>query len=384
MVTPRKQRLLNQIRGEPVDRVPSLGGWILGVRNLAAIAGISVEEYLRDPLRGVIRANHVLDVDAIVPPVVPTDIDSIRAGSLQESKFVGVEPEALKERADAIPDTERKVLTRFNPPETERRYREFFELHLRQLDGIELLTTLWEAPANFSLYFQYGYEAFLSAAALYPEEVGRIWWEDGLLARERNRIVVRLMKEYDVIPMLFCGHDICVNQGPMCSPEFLRAHYWPHAKASLEPFVEAGIRIICHCDGNVMPIADDMIDAGFSGFQGFQYECGVDPFELKQKLLDRGIAPLFFTGLSCTRTLPFGSQADVIEEVEYFLDVTDGGRGMFLFTSNVTGVEVPTDNLIAAYRHLAAQDPKKPRACKRRRWPWGEAHPVLENARKAA
>ena len=58
---------------------------------------------------------------------------------------------------------------------------------------------------------------------------------------------------------------------------------WPHAKLSLEPFVDAGIRLIHHCDGNVMPLIDDMIAAGFSGFQGFQYECGVDLTELRRR-----------------------------------------------------------------------------------------------------
>jgi hypothetical protein len=151
-----------------------IGGWNLGVRNLAALAGIRIEEYLKNPMGGLVLANHKPGVDAVVTPIVPTELSSIRSGSLQESKFENVEPEVLKERADAIPDTEHKALTPFCPPETERRYREFFELLLPQLDGLELITTLWEAPASFSLYFQYGYQAFLAATALYPEEVGRI------------------------------------------------------------------------------------------------------------------------------------------------------------------------------------------------------------------
>jgi hypothetical protein len=373
----RKQRLLNQIRGEAVDRIPMIGGWNLGIKNLASIAGITAEEYLKDPLRGVIRANQALGVDAVTTPIVPRDMDMIRTGLLQESSFEKLEPEALQERADAIPHTERKVLARFNPAEAEKKYREHFESLLPHLDGIELLTTVWEAPANFSLYFQYGYKAFLAATALYPEEVGRIYWEDGLIARERNRVLARMMKEYDVIPMLFCGHDICLNQGPMCSPAFLRKYYWPHAKRSLEPIVEAGIRVICHCDGNVMPIVDDAIAAGFSGFQGFQYECGVDPRELKKRRSLKGEEPLFLMGLSVSRTLPTGTTKDAVEEVEYFLDVTDGGKGMFLFTSNVTGVEVPPENIAAAYRHLASFDPRKPRASggTRRPWPWTVAHP---------
>ena len=119
-----KQRILNQLRGDDVDRIPTVGGWNLGVRNLAALAGLSVEEYLRDPPGSVIRANRRLGVDAMAPPVVPTDIDSIRAGSLQESKFADVEPEALKTRADAIPDSEREVVANFDPAAAEQKYRD--------------------------------------------------------------------------------------------------------------------------------------------------------------------------------------------------------------------------------------------------------------------
>ncbi len=373
----RKQRLLKQIRGEPVDRIPMLGGWNLGVKNLAAIAGLSVEKYLNDPFRGVIQANLALGVDAVVPPIVPVDIAAIRDGSIQESSFKDVVPEALKARADAIPGDEGKVLARFDPAAAERDYRAQLDSLLPKLGAIELLPTFWLAPANFALYFQYGYEAFLSATALYPDEVGRIFWEDGLLARERNRILVRLMKEYDLIPMLFTGHDICNGSGPMCSPAFLRKQYFPNMKMSLEPFVEAGVRVIGHCDGNIMPLIDDMIAAGMSGFQGFQYEFGVDPCDIDQRRSARGEKLLYFTGLSVTCTLPLGSVRDVEEEVDYFLDFTDGGKRMFLFTSNVTGVDVPPRNIIAAYRHLSACVPPIPsrRVGVRPEWPWRLAHP---------
>ncbi|HEY3379705.1 MAG TPA: uroporphyrinogen decarboxylase family protein, partial [Armatimonadota bacterium] len=124
-----------------------------------------------------------------------------------------------------------------------------------------------------------------------------------------------------------------------------------------EPFLDAGIRLIHHCDGNVMPLIDDMVAAGFSGFQGFQYECGVDIYELRKRRSLRGEEMLILGGLSVTRTLPFGTPDDIRREVDYCLDATDGGRGFFLFTSNVTGVEVPPANLEVAYRYLRAYDP---------------------------
>ncbi len=287
-----KQRLLIQIAGDDVDRIPMVGGWNLGVRSVAALAGLSVADYLRDPLGGVLRANHHLGVDAVVPPIVPRDVDAIRAASLQEKHFDHVQPEALQQRAEAIPDSAAAVLKKFDAAQAEQNYRKAWEPLLKRLDGIELLATAWEAPANFSLYFQYGYVAFLSAVALYPAAVERIYWEDALLARERNKVLVRLMREWGLIPLLFCGHDICDQRGPLVAPAWLHEHYWPHAKLSLTPFLEAGIRLIHHCDGNVAPLVDDMIGAGFSGFQGFQNECGVDPYALRQRRSLKGEVPL--------------------------------------------------------------------------------------------
>ncbi len=353
-----KQRILCHLAGETVDRIPIIGGWSLGVRNLAAIGGMSVEEYLQDPFTNVIRANRRLGVDGMLPPIVPREIDSIRDGNLQEESFAAVEPKALLARAEAIPASEEAVLReRFDGTAVEAHYREVFAPLLAGMEDIALLPSLWEAPVNFSLYFSYGYIAFLSAVALYPEAVERIYWEDGVLSRAANHIIAGLMREYGIIPLVLTGDDICTNDGPMVQPEFLHTCYWPHVKYALEPLIDADIRLFHHCDGNVRPLLDDMVACGFSGFQGFQYECGVDIYDLRARRSLRGEEMLILGGLSVTRTLPFGTSEDVCREVDYCLDATDGGRGFFLFTSNVTGVEVPPANLETAYRHLQAYDP---------------------------
>lgn len=376
----QRERLLRQIRGEPVDRIPMLGGWNEGISNLCAIGGIGVEDYLRDPWAGVMQANRALHVDGMVPPIVPQTVEEIRASNLQESGFSAVEPEALLRRAEAIRNTERQVLAQLDLAAEEKKLREYFQDLLMRLGDMPLIPTLWSAPANFALYFEYGYSAFFAAIGLYPEAVRRIYWEDGVKCRARNGIVVRLFREFDLLPMLFCGHDICNSTGPMCSPAYLRKYYWPAARYSLEPFLEADIRLVCHCDGNVMPLIDDIVTAGFSGFQGFQYECGVDPYRLRQYRGPRGEEPLFFAGLSVTRTLPFGTPEEVREEVDYLLDFTEGGRGLFLFTSNVTGVDVPPGNIVAAYRYLESVVPnlRKRTAAARGPWPWRVHHPSGE------
>lgn len=347
-----------------------------GVKNVASIAELSIEQYLSDPLAGVIKANLALGVDGLVVPVIPRTLEEIRSGNASpEAEHADVEPEALLERAERIPDSDKAILADFNAEETEKRYRECFEDAFKHWGGIEPIPNFWEAGGHFPLYYEYGYQAFLMACALYPEAVGRIWYAKSLISRECSRILVRLYREYDLAPLMFCGEDVCNNSGPMVSPDFLREQYFPTVKMITEPLVDAGIRLIHHCDGDIRPVVQDFIDAGFSGLQGFQYELGVDPYALNQLHSLKGEKLLFFAGLSVTRTLPFGTVDDAVKEVDYLYDATDGGQNMFLFTSNVTGVEVPPENIIAAYRYIKTLRPSGRKSAEKLTWPWRENHP---------
>jgi hypothetical protein len=365
-----KERLRRQARGQEVDQIPTVGGWIGSARTLAELAGLTEQQYVADPLAGLIRAHKALGVDGMIRPTVRQTFEQMRSGAVTESDHASSEPEALRERAGSIPDSAQEILATFDPVAEEARYRDYFESALAGWQGIVPIPNFWEIGGHFPLYREFGYVAFLSACALYPEEVGKIWWAKSLHSRERAKILVRLYDEYDLVPLMFCGEDVCNNGGPMVSPEFLRSYYFPTVRLIIEPLIDAGIRLVHHCDGNVTPIIDDLLSTGFSGLQGFQYELGVDPYELKKHRTVGGEQLIFFAGLSVSRTLPFGTPDDVKEEVDYFLDFTDGGRGLFLFTSNVTGVEVPTANIRTGYEYVREWDPREPRHPIRRRWPW--------------
>lgn len=366
-----KERLVRQARGQEVDRIPSIGGWIGGARNLAELAGVRVEEYLADPFKGMLRAHKRLNVDGLINPIYPTEIDQVRTGNVTEEQYAGIEPEALLERANSLPDTEKKILSTFDAAAVEKRYRDYFEWAMKSWDGMVPIPNFWEIGGPFPLYHEFGYVAFLSACALYPEAVGKIWWAKGVPARECAKILVKLYKDYDLVPLMFCGEDLCNNQGPMVAPDYLRQHYFPVVQRIIEPLVDAGVRLIHHCDGDVQPVLGDFMRIGFSGLQGFQYELGVDPHEMKGLRGPHGEELLFFAGLSVTRTLPFGTPEDIVEEVDYLADYTDAGRRMFLFTANVTGVEVPPANVRAAYLHVKELTPGFRRGPARRAWPWG-------------
>jgi len=186
----------------------------------------------------------------------------------------------------------------------------------------------------------------------------------------RAKLVAKVVHDMDLVPIVFTGADLCNNQGPMVNPQLLRQRYMPYLKMIAEPMVDAGLRLIYHCDGDVRLLIDDFLAAGFSGLQGFQYELGIDPYEIAKKRDAMGRPLLFFASMCVSRTLPFGTPEDLRDEVDWLHHWTDGGRNMFLFTSNVTGVEVPPENLIAGYQHGHTLAVTGEAAGEKRPWPF--------------
>jgi hypothetical protein len=313
---------------------------------------------------------------------VPTEVDAIRTGSVTESDFAGIAPEALLDYANSLPESEPEVLRNVDLAAEEAGFRAYFETALSQWQGIVPIPNFWDLGGHFPLYGQFGYEAFLSACALFPEAVHKIWWVRSLRSRERAKIMAGLYAEYSLPPLMFCGEDLCVNHGPMISPTFIRKQYLPTVAMIIEPLVDSGIRVLYHCDGDVRSMVQEFMDIGYSGFQGFQYEDHVEIADLRKLRSRLGEEPLIFAGLSVSRTLPFGNVEDVREEVDYFINATDGGRGLYLFTSNVTGVEVEPDNIRGGNARIKEYDSANRGPSKATVWPWGARHPDCFSAKK--
>jgi hypothetical protein len=328
-----KERVARQLQGQEVDRIPLMGGWFHGVDNLASFAGLPVDEYLRRPEESLLAANMALHVDCMIDPIVPTYREEIRTGEVLDASHAGAVAENLRRDAERIPDSESEVLDSFDRIWAEKHLREYFEHWTVAMGEMALIPTFWDSVPDFHLFDKYGYEAYFSAMALYPEAVGRLYWKSALEARARNEILAGQIRKAGLPAVVFTGLDICNSRGPMCSRAFLRAEYFPNEKIALKPLLDSGIRVIR---------------------QGFQYECGVDPYSIAARRSLRGERMLFFAGMNVTRTLPYGTTDDVRREIEFVLDFTEGGKGLFFFTSSSIGPEVPLENVTYAYNYVAS------------------------------
>ena len=114
--------------------------------------------------------------------------------------------------------------------------------------------------------------------------------------------------------------------------------YFPELQRAIQPLVDNDVGIIWHCDGNIVPIVDQLIDLGVSGLQGFQEEAGV-PYQQMVRLESKWGRPLIIWGcVSVTTTLPFGAVEDVKAAVRRSFTLAGAGRGMRLARPDSPGV----------------------------------------------
>ena len=137
----------------------------------------------------------------------------------------------------------------------------------------------------------------------------------------------------------------------MVSPKTLSSIYFPNLRRAFEPLVEIESEIIWHSDGYIIPIVDELIACGVSGFQGFQEETGFDIRDIAARRVRSERKPLLFAGLSVDKTLPHGSVRDVEAEVERIVDTVGSGGGLAIGTANTAGPDCPDENLETLYRY---------------------------------
>ena len=195
-------------------------------------------------------------------------------------------------------------------------------------------------------YGTYGYANYFMAYALYPEVMEIDFARQADMAVLKNRVAAQAIIDADLPRLIRLDHDMADSRGTLVNIRSLDAIWFPHFARSIEPFLDAGIRLIWHCDGNLMRMVPRLLDCGIRGFQGFQYEDGMD-YRTICRMKDRQGEPLFIiAGVSVTRTLPFGTADDVRREMAWLVE--NGPEcGLMLGPSSTITPGVPHENLRA-------------------------------------
>jgi len=349
---------------DAIHRRPSRGipTWMINVmewRMLDRLAGASAGAYEREPVRvyrDAIRNVGCCMVDQWIPlNPLTMGASGYRAGTERKATTGATEivrdgmciesPEDVVAHLEKVefPRIARAIAT-FDEP---ARCREILDKE-RETQGI-LGDDILKAPygcARFPKlrYGAYGYENYFLAYLVYPEVMERDFALQADLAILENRAFVRAVRQGGLPAFIRLDHDMADSRGTLVDVRSLDRLWFPHFDRSLAPLRDAGMRMVWHCDGNLMEMIPRLLAVGLHGFQGFQYEDGMDYERICRMTTREGEPLLILAGVSVTRTLPHGKPEDVRREMTWLVE--NGPRtGMFLGASSSITPGVPWANL---------------------------------------
>ena len=284
--------------------------------------------------------------------VNPFAVKELLKDNKENSKILKYKtPEEVRDFIDTLPDPD-TLEKNFNIEKEVEEYAKPLVL-LREMAKGEILFISDFGQSDFmDGYTRFGYENYLTALALYPEYLKKYYAYTGELGRLKNIAIVKAIKKYNLAPFVYGGQDICFNNGPICSVETLDNLYFPHLINAVEPLHKAGIKIIWHCDGDVRPIVDRLINkVKVSGLQGFQEETGCTLEEMAKYKTKEGKKLTLWGSISVTTTLPYKTVEEIKKDVERCFKIAASGGGFVLAPSSSILPEVPYENIIAMYDH---------------------------------
>lgn len=152
----------------------------------------------------------------------------------------------------------------------------------------------------------------------------------------------------DAVEAVFvCGTDFGTQTSAFCSdqtfrelwlPYYQRVNGWIHGHTAWKSFK--------HSCGSVVRFLDSFIDAGFDILNPVQCSAaGMDPAMLKSRY--GGRLTFWGGGVDTQRTLPFGTPAQVREEVLRRCEIFSSGGGFVFNTVHNIQAGTPVENIVA-------------------------------------
>ena len=137
--------------------------------------------------------------------------------------------------------------------------------------------------------------------------------------------------------------DLAFNTSTLMSPDHYRHFLLPFHKKIVNAAHEKGMKIVKHSDGNLWPIMDELIEAGFDGVHPIQPQ-SMDIKQTKEYLAGKAAV---LGNIDCSFLLPFGTQEEVREAVRDTIRVAAPGGGYIISSSNSIHPGCKPENYIA-------------------------------------
>jgi uroporphyrinogen decarboxylase len=162
---------------------------------------------------------------------------------------------------------------------------------------------------------------------------------------------INTQRIYEMIPgkvmLSYVAEDMGGQDNLMFSKKHIRTFLLPRMKRIIDLAHQAGVFVFHHNDGNCRAIIPDMVEAGIDALNPIQWRSrGMAREELKAQY---GNQLIFHGAVDNQYTLPFGSVAEVCQEVVDNYRILGAGGGYILAPCHNIQPVTPPENVVAMY-----------------------------------
>ncbi len=150
---------------------------------------------------------------------------------------------------------------------------------------------------------------------------------------------------------VFTGDDYSSGRAPFIAPDAFRELLYPGLKRVVKGFHDHGLPAIKHSDGNIMPLMEMIIDAGFDCLDPIDPLGDMDMALMKGKY---GRVLALKGNVNCATTLVSGTAGEVVRETLGVIQAAAEGGGLIVSSSNSIHASVAPLNYLVMLSTIRA------------------------------
>ena len=149
------------------------------------------------------------------------------------------------------------------------------------------------------------------------------------------------------VDIIWIGADFGTQDRMLVSPDLFREFFKPRYASLFSKWkaMNPRVKIAFHSDGNIYPILADLVEIGLDILNPVQPK-SMDPARIKS---DFGKHLTLWGTVDIQEVLPFGTEADVANEVRLRIQTAGRGGGLIIAPAHNIQPDTPIENILAFY-----------------------------------
>lgn len=216
-------------------------------------------------------------------------------------------------------------------------FKDVFKRYLKQLNGTVLMYPDI-SPGLDHLYTLGGWDIFTDAFFDHPDVMCAYMEALTCLHVERAHAIA----DPTLSPCVLIACDIAHKTGPMVSPDWMAAEYFPRVSRIVHAYHEHGMKVFYHSEGNLWPVMESLVATGIDGLNPCEPHSLMDVADVRAKYPRLAL----WGGVDNSHLLVNGTTEQVRHRVESLIAFGRAG-GLLIGSTGQIHPACKIENLIA-------------------------------------